>query len=122
MTGKVLARPLPVLFACSCGTSAGRLAPRVAAALDRAGKAEAAAAAEVEAGMAQALTKARERFPVIALDGCERACARRGLERRGVTPFAHYLLSTFGIASREGGNFTPAEEKAALAAIAAGLG
>jgi len=65
-------------------------AARAAAALlDRRGLAEAAAAA----GDSPAeISRAKSRFPVVAIDGCREACARRWLGRHGVTPQRHFVL------------------------------
>jgi len=91
----MVARMLPVLYACSGCTSAGELADHVARELDRAGIAEMASLAGIGAQEPQQLSRARSRFPVIALDGCANACARRCLERNGIEPSRHYVLARF---------------------------
>ncbi len=37
--------------------------------------------------------KPKARFPIFALDGCEKACARRWLEQHGVTPQRHFVAT-----------------------------
>jgi uncharacterized metal-binding protein len=114
-------RALPVLYACSGCTSAGELADHVARVLDRAGIAEMASLAGIGAHEPQQLSRARSRFPVIAVDGCANACARRCLERNGIEPSRHYVLSRYGIAKRAGSGFTAQEAERALQALSADL-
>jgi uncharacterized metal-binding protein len=107
-------KPLPVVYACSGCSSAGELPDHVARRLDVAGIAEMGSIAGIGAAEPQQLSKARSRFPVIAIDGCSNACARACLVRRGVEPAAHYVLSRFGIAKRTD---TAAFDRAAAEAI-----
>jgi uncharacterized metal-binding protein len=70
-------RPLPVLYACAGCPEFGYAAPRVGRALDLAGKAELC-------WLGSPRPMALARFPVYSLDACERRCAKRWLEERGV--------------------------------------
>ena len=117
----MVARMLPVLYACSGCTSAGELADHVARELDRAGIAEMASLAGIGAQEPQQLSRARSRFPVIALDGCANACARRCLERNGIEPSRHYVLARYGVAKRARARFAAHEAEAALQALRAEL-
>lgn len=117
-----MARPLPVIYACSGCTSAGQLADHAARTLDRAGLAEMASVAGIGAGDAQELGRARSRFPVIAIDGCVNACVRRCLERNGIQPSRHYLLSSYGVARRGRNDFTAEEAERVLQALRSDLG
>jgi uncharacterized metal-binding protein len=74
---KIQLRPLPVLYACAGCPEFGYAAPRVAQALDRMGKAE-------MAWLGAPGPKPLARFPVFSLDACEKGCAKRWLEERGV--------------------------------------
>lgn len=74
---KIQLRPLPVLYACTGCPEFGYAAPRVAQALDRAGKVE-------MAWLGAPGPKPLARFPVFSIDACEKACAKRWLEERGV--------------------------------------
>lgn len=111
------AKPLPVLFACSCGASAGRLANYVAATLDREGAAEMAPIAAVGGDLPHVVTKATWRFPVVVIDGCHQTCARLCLEKHGIRPARHFVLANLGIASRERADFDPSELSRALREI-----
>ena len=68
----------PVLFACAGCPEHGYLAGQAANELDRRNLAERAPLSS------QGLAKARSRFPIYTLEGCERACARQWLGAHGV--------------------------------------
>jgi uncharacterized metal-binding protein len=72
-------RALPVLYACQGCPEYGQVAREVAALLERAGRVEAA-------WLGTPGLEPKRRFPIFALDGCERGCARRWLEDHGVAP------------------------------------
>jgi uncharacterized metal-binding protein len=91
---------LSVAYACSGCSSAGEIADHVARRLDQAGLAEMGSIAGIGGEEPQQLCKAKSRFPVIAIDGCVNACARRCLERHGIAPARHYVLSRLGVAKR----------------------
>lgn len=74
---KIVLRPLPVLYACEGCPEFGYSAPRVGQVLERRGWAELA-------WLGARGPKPLTRFPVYSLDACERACAKRWLEERGV--------------------------------------
>lgn len=114
-------RAVPVVYACSGCTSAGELADDVARRLDRDGLAEMGSIAGIGAGDPQQLSKAKARFPIIAIDGCANGCARRCLERHGIEPAHHYVLSSYGVARRSRTAFAAEEAEAALRAILAEL-
>jgi uncharacterized metal-binding protein len=114
-------RPLAVVYACSGCSSVGALADHVARTLDRKGLAEMASIAGVGARDSQQLSRARSRFPIVAIDGCVQACARRCLERQGITVARSYVLSTYGVAKRSRALFTTEEAERVLAAVCAGF-
>lgn len=114
-------RPLPVAFACSGCSSAGELADHAARHLDRAGLAEMASLAGIGAREEQELCRAKSRFPVIAIDGCANACARRCLARHGIDCASHFVLTRYGVARRSRSGFTAAEAERVLRALTAEL-
>lgn len=118
----MVARPLPVVYACSGCTSAGQLADHVARSLDRAGLAEMASVAGIGAADPQELGRARSRFPVIAIDGCVNGCVRRCLERHDIRPSRHYVLSSFGAGRRPRSEFTADEAERVLQVLRDDLG
>jgi uncharacterized metal-binding protein len=84
---RAILSPLPVLYACQGCAELGQLARDVGAFFDQAGTLE-----MVWLGSGRSLTPTT-RFPIFALDGCGKACARRWLEARGVTPERHWVLA-----------------------------
>ena len=78
-----------MLFACAGCAEHGYLAPQAAALLD------ARNLAELTPFSAQGARKARARFPVFTLEGCERACARQWLDGHRVLPQRCDMLSDF---------------------------
>lgn len=81
---KLVVRPIPVVFACR-GCALDAVAREMAAELERRGLAEAALAGRDAA-------KARSRFPVYALEGCDRCCAAQWLASEGVRPQRSLVL------------------------------
>lgn len=75
---RIVLRPLPVLYACQGCPQFGQVARDAGAALDRAGVAE-----MVWLG-ASARLEPKSRFPIFALDGCDKLCALRWLKERGI--------------------------------------
>ena len=76
---------MPVLFACR-GCEREALACEVAAALDRRGLGEAYLAGAEAA-------RARARFPIYTIEGCEKACATVWLAGIGVRPHRCFFLN-----------------------------
>lgn len=79
--------PLPVLYACQGCAEFGQLARDVGAFFDQAG------AVEMVWLGAKGELKPTQRYPIVALDGCGKACALRWLARQGVSADASYVLA-----------------------------
>ena len=73
---RVVLKPLPVLYACAGCPEFGYAAPRVAAALDRLGLAEAVC-------LAAPPERVTGRYPILTLDACDRNCGRDWVHARG---------------------------------------
>ena len=86
---KTILRPLPVLYACQGCAEFGRAARDAGELLDRLGLVELVWLGT--RGAAEA--RPSERYPLFTLDGCGRACARRWLTDRGVTPQRGLVLA-----------------------------
>lgn len=84
MQVKIVLRPIPVVFACR-GCELDRAARQAVAELDRRGLAEASVAGTDSA-------KARARFPIFVIEGCDKACAARWLGGYGVKPQRSFVL------------------------------
>ena len=80
----VVLRRIPVLFACR-GCERDHVAQEVAAALDRRGVGEASVAGRDSA-------KARGRYPVYTIEGCDKGCAESWLRGHGVVPQRRFVL------------------------------
>jgi len=89
----------PVVYSCSGCSSAAQLANHVAVRLDRSGAAEMSCIAGVGGDVPSLVKLAKAGRPIIALDGCQLACARHCLERHGITPDQHHELQIYGYAS-----------------------
>lgn len=85
---KVVLRPLPVLYACQGCAEFGQRAREHAAALDRNGRGQL-----IWLGAVRPDATATQRFPILALDGCGKGCARRWLAERGVVPDRHFVIA-----------------------------
>ena len=77
---------MPVLFACQGCPEFGDAAAGFALAQQAGGEAEAALLGPRGGDETQLASKARSRYPIHAVDGCIRGCARAWLRHRGVEP------------------------------------
>jgi uncharacterized metal-binding protein len=75
-----------VLYACAGCSEYGYAAPRVARALDERGLAEAH-------WLGDAPERVSERYPLLALDGCPKRCAREWVHAQGAAVQCALLLS-----------------------------
>ena len=82
----LVVKPFPVLYACQGCAQFGQFARDVGALLDRAGVAE-----TVWLG-AGADLKPKSRYPIVALDGCDKACAQSWLRQHGSKADRSYVL------------------------------
>lgn len=85
---KIALRPLPVLYACQGCPQFGQRARDYAQALERQGLGQL-----VWLGDSRPSARPTERFPIFALDGCEKGCARAWLEARGITAERHLVVA-----------------------------
>lgn len=76
------------------------MANHIALELDRAKVAEMSCIAGVGGAVASLVQLARSGRPVVAIDGCQLACARQCLVNQGVQPTQHVLLNTLGVRKR----------------------
>ena len=76
------------------------MANHIALELDRARVAEMSCIAGVGGGVAPLVKLAQSSRPVVAIDGCQLACARQCLVNQGVQPTQHVLLNTLGVRKR----------------------
>ncbi|HEX5056819.1 MAG TPA: putative zinc-binding protein [Gammaproteobacteria bacterium] len=93
-------KELPLVYSCSGCSNAAQLANTLAVRLDREGLAEMSCIAGVGGNVKSLVKKATSGRPVVVLDGCALNCARKCLERHGVTPVLHIDLSAHGVKKR----------------------
>lgn len=108
---------LPVVYSCSGCSSAAQMANHVALQLDRRGVAEMSCIAGVGGDVPHLLNIAQSGRPIIALDGCALACARRCLERHQIVPDGYHLLSKYGVKKRFHADFDPLEAEQVIVRI-----
>lgn len=81
-----------------------------------------ASIAGIGAGETQQLSRAKSRFPIVAIDGCANACARRCLKANGIEPLRHYVLTRYGVVKRARASFAAEDAERVLQALKAELG
>jgi uncharacterized metal-binding protein len=95
-----------LLYACSGAADVGQIADRVTRNLRDCGFARMTCLAGVGADISGFVESARSADLNITIDGCGTMCAKKALERIGITPVS-YALTDFGI---EKGKTPPTEE------------
>ncbi len=93
--------PLPLVYSCSGCSSSAQLANDLALALDREQQAEMSCIAGVGGDVAALLKPAQSGRPILVIDGCARACAYQCLQRHGIRPNQHVVLSKLGVQKRQ---------------------
>lgn len=84
---RVLVRPLPVLYACQGCAELGQTARDVGMMLERRGFAQ-----TVWLGSVPENSSPAQRFPIFALDGCAKECAKRWLAAHGTACQRAYVI------------------------------
>jgi uncharacterized metal-binding protein len=97
---------IKLIYSCSGAADVGEIADRVARKLRADGSARMTCLAGISAGLAGYVQSAKGADVNITIDGCKTACAKKTLEKIGVTP-ASYILTDFGLVKGE----TPVTEK-----------
>ena len=95
-----------LIYACSGAADVGEIADRVARRLRADGVAPMSCLAGVSAGLSGYVQSVKGVDVNITIDGCKTACAKKTLEKIGVTPIS-YILTGFGLVKGE----TPVVEK-----------
>lgn len=93
---------LPLVYACSGCSNVAQIANHVAVYLDHHEIAEMSCIAGVGGEVAVLVRVARSGRPIIALDGCPLQCVRCCLQRVGVEPTWHHVLTRQGLSKRLG--------------------
>jgi uncharacterized metal-binding protein len=90
----------PLVYSCSGCSSAAQMANWIALQLDREGTAEMSCIAGVGGNVPKLVRIARSGRMIVAIDGCQLACARHCLRNCGVEPARHIILSSWGVPNR----------------------
>ena len=110
---------LPLVYSCSGCSSAAQLANHAAVRLDREGHAEMSCIAGLGGDVPSLLRKAHDAVqaerPIVAIDGCVLACAKKTLARHGIATSRHVELWRLGVRKRLHDDFSADEAAAALA-------
>jgi uncharacterized metal-binding protein len=101
-----------LIYSCSGCSSAAQLANTVAVRIDRESIAEMSCIAGVGGDVPSLVRVAKSGRPITVIDGCALQCAKNCLNRHGITPQRHFVLSEFGVKKVQHGTFdlTQAEE------------
>jgi uncharacterized metal-binding protein len=89
-----------LIYACSGAADVGEIADRVVRRLRREGFSLMTCLAGIGAGLSGYVQSAKGADENITIDGCKVACARKMLEKIGVTP-SSYILTDFGLIKGE---------------------
>jgi uncharacterized metal-binding protein len=95
-----------LIYACSGAADVGEIADQVARRLRSEGFAKMTCLAGIGAGLSSYVQSAISTDENITIDGCSVACAKKTLEKIGVTPTS-YILTDMGLVKGE----TPITEK-----------
>ncbi len=113
----VMGKKAPLVYSCSGCSSAAQLANHVAVQLDRRGVAEMSCIAGVGGDVPALLKVAQSGRPMAVIDGCPLVCAKRSLQRHGVTPDRHWQLGEHGVKKRFHADFDPQQAEEIIALV-----
>jgi uncharacterized metal-binding protein len=82
-----------LVFACSGAADVGEIADRVARLLHREGTARLFCLGSIGAQIEDSIARARTASDILAIDGCPSDCAKKCLERAGLTRIRHLRLT-----------------------------
>jgi uncharacterized metal-binding protein len=82
-----------LVFACSGAADVGEIADRAARMLQREGTARMFCLGCIGAQMEESIARARTAADILAIDGCPTDCAKKCLERAGLTRVRHLRLT-----------------------------
>jgi uncharacterized metal-binding protein len=86
-----------LIFVCSGGCNVGQMANDAARQLGADGIGKMACLSAVAGGVSMALAGAKEAKDLLVIDGCPVQCARKTLEKAGLKPTIHLLVTDLGL-------------------------
>lgn len=90
------AEEVRLIFACSGGADVGRLSDVAARRMTADGCGKMFCLAGIGGDVEGILKTTREADKILAIDGCPVDCARKSLERAGITVFSHFQVTSLG--------------------------
>jgi uncharacterized metal-binding protein len=96
-----------LIFTCSGGCNVGQLANDAARRLGSEGVGKMACLAAVAGGVSMAIAGAKEAKDLLVIDGCPVQCARKTLERAGLQPTIHLLVTDLGLRKVDETTYAP---------------
>ena len=85
-----------LIFACSGGADVGHLSDIAARKMMKDGCGKMFCLAGVGGDVEGILKTTRDADKILAIDGCSVDCARKSLERVGITDFSHFQITALG--------------------------
>ncbi len=99
-----------LLFACSGGSNVGQIANDASKALDQLGQGNFFCLIGIGAGIGPIVERTKkDGTTIVAIDGCNVACAKKALANIGVTPDVYVDVTALGIEKGHHFNHTPDE-------------
>lgn len=87
-----------LIFACSGAADVGHIADQAARKMTRDGRGRMFCAAGIGPRIEGIMKTTRSASSILAIDGCEVDCVRKGLEQAGFTDFKHFRVTDIGMA------------------------
>ncbi|MEI6796510.1 MAG: putative zinc-binding protein [Methanomassiliicoccales archaeon] len=94
-----------LIFVCSGGCNVGQLANDAARQLSAEGIGKMACLSAVAGGVSMAIAGAKEAKDLLVIDGCPVQCARKTLEKAGLKPTIHLLVTDLGLKKVDDTNY-----------------
>lgn len=105
------------LYPCAGGSNVGQITNEVAKRISVMGEGKFACLAGVGAGTKSFVDSAKVAKNVVAIDGCNAHCAKKTLERAGVTPTVHVVVTDLGVKKKYELECDPADVDTAVKAV-----
>jgi uncharacterized metal-binding protein len=86
-----------LIFSCSGAADVGEIADRAARQLHREGTAKIYCLAGIGAGLSGFIESTRAAGSVLTIDGCPVECAKKLLEKQGITGFEYIRVTDLGL-------------------------
>jgi uncharacterized metal-binding protein len=89
--------PLTLLFACSGAANVGKMADEAARKLAREGKGKMYCLAGLGGDVKDIVETTRSADRILVIDGCPTDCARKTVERAGISKYAYVRVTDLGL-------------------------